>query len=536
MPNAAGQFLGDRATVLPDNTNVLLHFSDQFAQRERQAQIEKDRAAQAEDQRQIALAKYEGDALDPKKFDPSLENDLNDSLKQLADAHKAKKTIPELMGMADQLSTNLAIKSKKIKEMQIGVAAQVAARKKIDPYIDESALTTGALKNAITDPKGFDATKNYVDDVINDLGPDLYHPQATGKAQQELLDKAKLVDVEEHPTYNSDGSLKTPGFKGKLDPALVKVNTNPDGSVKYTNGKASYDVQSENYRLPGTDHDYTDDNGQPVKVVTDAVFEKIYKNNPAAIAPIEAKVRKILQTPVKTPQGDVNMSPNSDYANMLRKKLTYDWLSEKLKDKFPLNPQEDKSLQYTDAKKRLQLAEQNHSLSQQRLWYQQSKESGKAVTIDDIIPLTEQIEKRAGVDITGKDGKPVRVVYARDIGAKEGEIIIGKHKDENGEMVPDVTPYKTNTGKPYYEVKLNGDWEGEGGKVIPVNQVKNEQLKYLSKDDLPASSYVKPVAPKKEHPIVTGAKKVAAAIKNVVTPKGKPKPSGLAGIEEGGLN
>lgn len=527
MPNAAGVNNIDRATVLPSSTPVLLHFSDQFAQHEAQKQAQELADQKAEDARQIALAKYEGGALDPKNFDPSLQPELDASLKTLAEAHKQKKTIPEIMNIADNLSAGLAFKSKKIKEAQLGVAKQVAGYMKNDPYADPVALTTGALKNALSNGGQFDETKDYIAPVIKDLGGNLYHPQATGKAQEDFFKNAKTVDVEEPATYNDNGSLKTPGFKAKL-PDLVKVNTDKEGNVIYKNGKASYSVPGENYRLPGGDHDYADADGKPVKVVPQSVFDEVYKNHPAMMAPIENKVRQVLETPVKTKQGDVQMGPDSDYADMLRKKFTYDFLNEQTSGKYPLNPQDDKSFQNQNAVARLKLAQANHSLSSARFSYQKTKDEKKDVTVTDINPLTFQIADERGVDIVDGDNpdKLQRIVYAKYIGDKEGDIILGTHKNIEGDKEANVYPYKSTNGLPYYKVLPNGDWEGldskdektANPKIIPTDQVKNEQLKYLSKDDLPASSYVKPVT-KKDSPI----KRAAKAIKNAFTPKPKPE-------------
>lgn len=523
MPNAAGQFNIDRATVLPSVTPVLEHFSNEFAQHEAKKQAQAEADQKTEEARQIALAKYEGGALDPKNFDPSLQPDIDASLKQLADAHKQKKSIPEIMGMADQLSAGLTMKSKKIKEAQLGVAKQVAGYMKNDPYADPVALTTGALKNALANNGQFDESRDYISPVVKDLGGNLYHPQATGKATEDFFKDAKTVDVEEPATYNDNGSLKTPGFKSKL-PDLVKVDTDKDGNVIYKNGKASYSVHGENYRLPGNNRDYIDPSGKPVKVVPQGVFDAVYKNHPAMVAPIENKVRQALEIPVSTPNGDVQMGPDSDYADMLRKKFTYEFLTEKTAGKYPLNPQEDKSFQNQNAVARLKLAQQNSSLSASRFAYQKLKDDKKDVGTQDINPLTFQIADERGVDIVNGEhpDQMQRIVYTRDIGDKESEIIVGKHKNEEGVEVPNVLPKRSTNGLPYYEVKPNGDWEGEDAKgkpkIIPVDQVKNEQLKYLSKDDLPASTYVKPV-PKKDSPI----KKAINAIKNAVTPKPKAK-------------
>lgn len=527
MPNTAGVNNIDKATVLPSITPVMMHFSDQFAQREAQRIAQQQENDRIEEARQIALRKYEGDTLNPEHIDPSLHPDLQQSLKRISEAHLLNKSIPEIMSIADQEAQGLAFKSKEIKAKQIGAAKMVADFIKTNPYADPTALTTGVLANIEKTGKPFDPTHDYITNVVKDLGGNLYHPQAVGKAESDFFGKLKMMDVEEPATYNDNGSLKTPGFKGKL-PDLVQVDTDKSGNVIYKNGKASYSVHGENYRMPGDDHDYIDPTGKPVKVVPQGVFDKVYRNNPAMVAPIERQVRQILETPVKTANGDVQMGPDSDYADMLRKKLTYDFLTEQTAGKFPLSAQEDKSFQNKNAIDRLNLAKANHSLSQQRFEFQKEKAAGKDLTVDDIVPLTFTLAQDRGVDIVNGDHPETnqRIVYTRDIGDKEAEIIVGSHKNEEGVLVPNVKPKRTNTGKPYYEVKPNGDWEGEDDKgnpkIIPTDQVKNEQLKYLSKDDLPASSYVKPV-PKKDNPFKSGIKKAVTAIKNAITPTPKIK-------------
>ena len=71
MPDAQGNYLGDRAGVLPSNTAALLHFSDQFAQMAAQRRAEKAAQAKAEEEGKIRFQTYLGTALNNKEFSAS---------------------------------------------------------------------------------------------------------------------------------------------------------------------------------------------------------------------------------------------------------------------------------------------------------------------------------------------------------------------------------------------------------------------------------------------------------------------------------
>jgi hypothetical protein len=165
-------------------------------------------------------------------------------------------------------------------------------------------------------PQELDPTQNYVADAYNNHYGDIYSTDAQNSATSRLFDAQKLQDDAEPPTYDKNHNLVTPGYKAKLSP-IVTVQKDANGKTIYKDGKPVLDVAgATNYRMPDSDTDYVDQNGQKVPVVSDDMYTTYHSG--ALGSGIEKQVKDQLD---KVNAAGYQISPDSPYADMLRKNI-----------------------------------------------------------------------------------------------------------------------------------------------------------------------------------------------------------------------
>jgi len=490
----AYEYYGHEANVLPDNTQALLHFSNLFEKREAQKAAEKAAQQKAEQERRIRLMKYAGDRMSAKNYSPTVDVELGSSLADIQRRILAGEDESKMMGLIDEQAGSLSMLSQKIKDGEAKMAQRIAELSKEDPYLDATALGNIASINFHNKK---DANGKWVRKNANEIDPDftwvddaykknrtiLYSEQNQSKALNKMLDDEKLQEINEPTTYDDEtGDVKRLGVKGKLATGIVGRVDNPDGTV-------SYDVYHKNYQLPGTNKDYLDADGKPIKVVSDNVFDKYYTG--AVAAKIDKKVDAELEKPSNfNKDGEAMFSPDSDYADMLRRKFMYEELQKATNGRYILNAGDDKSFENRMAvwgrkiqEKNLSLARTRENRQQREFEYKKTKDKdGNEVTIE---PYTDRLIREHGVTVH-EEGKnytytyiPVDKIDKGSYAALTGAKVLpdGKISQEG------VKPRKDKSGKLVFIVDEEGNLYGENDQKIDRKEAYMRQIDNIKKDD-----------------------------------------------------
>lgn len=484
----------DRATVLPSSEGVLQHFSNQLLQKDQIRYAREQADKERELQRQIQLQKYIGDSLDPKSFDPSQTKDVEAALSTMVEAQKSGQGIPQLMGLADNLSSQLKMANNKIKQGQQVAAAQVAAYMKKDPYADMQAVNNATIKKMMVDNKwDIDPTVDYADEAAKELntGGLLYSPQARQKAKDDfrevLFDPKRLTKFDENPEYDEKGNLTRAGVEAKINPVVVDFEKDKDGRVVYDKfGRTNYGVKSKNYQIDGKD--LLDNEGKPVKVASDELFS-FYKNNPALAADIEDEIRK------------KGIPANSITADVERQRMFYDFLNDETKGRYEVITPKNESAERKSKIQAQNLAKAQFAETKRMHDFSIKKYNQEnATNVRDLIG--EYVSKSAKkVSVPSLDGglslQELTVIENSDIDAGDREKYFGG-----------VSPIEFD-GKEYWLVNDNGDLVGEGNQIVN-RQAVTERLADDTKKD------TKKAVPVGKRNIL---KKAADRIKQAITPK-----------------
>ena len=508
MPNAQGQYLGDQATVMPDNTAAFMHYSDQFAQLQQQKNLEKAKEAKLELERNGRIQTAIHTNISNANY---LKNDATNPLMSenmalfSAQAKVIDKTKGEsaAMDFINQKAMDLGAGAERIAQTNKKMTDDIAHYQSLHPTWDgrkaiELAATNAWFKKDKDGKlvhRGLDEI-NPNDDFLGNVrngehGADLYSNQASLAETNAMIDKEKIEDVNQDQTFNDDGSSKVLGYKGKVatrltDPAMV-------------DGKMQAVLRNENYKLPNTKPFFLDNSGKSVQVLPKQLFDQFYHGNDGFKAGVDKRVKEELAKPANIDgKGEMNFSPDSDYADMLRQKFSYEDLNDQVKNKYSINSVDDsdKEMRKVHAEK---LADGRYALSLRHEAEQAkktdallAKANGGAMPINIESPLTKVARENSKILKVADAINPFNsvdktVVYKSDVDPKVYNIIKGN--DKNGAENEPVTPFVDNAGKEYFEVNpATGSWEGSKGQY-EVGATKDNLLNSFSKDALGKTSY-----------------------------------------------
>jgi hypothetical protein len=529
MPDSSGQYLGDQATVLPDNTNAMLHFSNLFAQKEQQRRAQKLAQERADQQRRIGLQKYLGDKLTSKDFhtNSTYQGIVNSGLENIsATAQKLLNELPEdqVYAYLNEALPAVRAKANKANELDANIASQAADFKAQHPDVDLPALISAARADASykQDKDGNPVLKDLSSEVdpaypwlkaAFDKAPEnFYNADAAPKAWNSILSKDKGKDVNEIPAYDEKQNLKNIPFKGKV-PSFAAVVKDQNGNVIWdeNTGNPKVDIPgSHNYRIDGAE--YVDDQGKKVRVVGDETFSKFY--NGAIKADIEKQVKKVLSN------GD--LSTDSDYADMLRKKLLYDKLVNEATNASSFTTLEGKSFERKNTllgrelqKAQMQISKHNSERADQKFAWDKTK---AGIDANGPKPLTDKYENEAGKTILNPlTGQMMKFVETNKIDKGELQTITGnKASSISGESPDNTQPFDLGDGKKVFLIDDNGDWFGKD---------KDGNLKEIDRDaayrrqiNAGKKGTAEIVAPPKQNKV----QKLINTVKKAVTPAKKP--------------
>lgn len=492
-----GSYVGDQAQVLPSNTEALLHFSNMFAELEHQREAEKLAQQKMDLQRQHNISTYTGSKTNPKDYYTNADygtyvqkglDDMSNTANQMS---KAGVSAADVQNYLNQASADLHMKSQRVKAMQDNITAGVAGLMKKYPNMDPAALLHFTAHDTYYDkdgnlvpPEQLDPTQSVVQKAFVQHYPDLFPANSGAEDLNQRLQKAKLNDNKMPSKLNpANGDITSMGYETKL-PDFATVGQD-------NNGKYTAQAISQNYRLPGSTHDYVDNNGQNVKVVPDNIFKQYY--NGAIGANIESQVRQDLKTPIQTDHGKVTLGPDSEYANMLRKKYLYDALNGAA-GRYPVNPDpnaQKNSLQIKNAIWRKQFEQANLGIRQQEnarsadrfAWEKEkaaAKESGKEA------PLTDYYENNAAKEFPSMPGVPdisgttgIKIINLKDIKPEDLKTITGNNYTVEGADAnyKNIQPYKAPDGSEYFTIK-DGQWYGSNGPIDMSAAYKRQTNSY----------------------------------------------------------
>lgn len=500
MPDANGNFLGDRATILSDNTPALIHFSNQFAQMEQQRRAQKLALAKQDEERRIRVQKYIGDRLNDKDFETNATYGglVNSRLTGISEKwNKALRSgMPEdqVMNGIDQDTIALKTDASKINQQDKNIAQGAAELMKIHPNMDASAFISLTKHDNMykTDQDGnpvlmepseikpdVDILKSYKDHYAN-----LFPAGEGSKEMLDMFDKSKHEDIAESTAFGKDNvTVNRIGYSGKL-PGFVSVVKDDKGhTVTDKSGNPIVEITgSKNYRLPGEQADYTDETGKKVRVVSDKVFSDNYHG--AIGANIEAKVLEQIHK--------AGLSPDSEYANMLRKNMLYQQLQSEAANRYKFKLDDagkeafDRQMKLRSANRQdqaLAISRKHLSIAEQALKDKEDKaEGGK-----DYIPpdFLSAINDKYGEDVEVED-KPMIKGETHWIGAndpdipathktiriipatadpKDLDIVAGKMNATSGERPVEPKRYKTKDGKTIYGYAYDAQSGNATGKA-----------------------------------------------------------------------
>jgi len=544
MSNSA--YMGDWAVVLPDNSRNILYQGQQLQEIARQRMAAEAAQAKADAERDANYSKLIADGLDPSKvkdqdiYAPLAMEDFattqNKLLQTIQQRKQAGKPVQEgeLRGAiateVARINGNHNTALQKQKEITDAVAALKG------PGIDDKKLLGLAMNEYFTntDPtngkRSIDPTKWNKDlhgaDVVKNILEKHYGVVGDNKgvdqAVSEVFGKDNKVNIDQ-PTETdpNTGQIKQVGYKAVLN-SFQEIKKDKAGNP------VSVDIRQEPVLLPNGKPLMNMD-GTPKMTVAKDIERKFLDSFPGLAVQVKKELadkigqENMTRKSFSEATGQPFMPLTDEEADIIKSDIVLDKLRKNMPP-TPINKDDNGQKQFDNqlALERLRLSKEDNFLAAERLRFEKAKQNKET---PEITPLTISIGNARGKDIPNHDGTNTRVVYTKDIGQKEQELIAGslEEVDLKGKKTikPKVLPLKTNNGNEYYEVLPNGDWKGQDEKgvekIIPKEQVADEQLKYYTKDDLLASS-------KGERPtFMQQVKKAAVKVKEALTPKSKRK-------------
>ena len=509
MPDINGAYHGDEANVLPDNTAAFLHFSDQFAQNEQNRRQQLASQQKAEQERYGRVQKGIHDGI----YNPALlKNDAtNPMMRQAMDAVSANamQTLntqgeAAAQDVISKGAMDLAAGSERIaqtnKNIVDGIAKYQSQNSGWDGATASHVAATDAWykkdANGKLVPKNLneiDSNADYAGNVLKgEHSSDLWSDKESLKATNDMIGKEKIEDANQPTTYKQGvGSLEQLGYHGKV-PAYLVDPVNVDG-------KMTAQLKSANYRLPGAEHDFVDNERQNVKVLPPHLFNQYYNGNDGFAAMVNKQVRSELEKVAGGKDG-VQYGPQSDYADMLKQKYAYEALKGQVDGKFTITSEKDDSAnemrKVQDQKnqnQRLSLAEHNSARQDEKMNAILAK--GKdPIETRDIYKETYDLAKSA---VTGTKGKAFNL-----LSATAQDIILEKVKN-----LPEGNT-KLDQSKVYLRVANNDNLELVGAD--------DKFITKLTPEDLNAGK-VNPSKPERQSALQK-IKNVGKKVINAVTP------------------
>ena len=425
-----------KALVMPDNTPAMLHLYDQFQKQQQLRDAQKAKEAEEELKRKEALAKML-DGISPKNSETETQEfitNIKPKLQELIQEHGGKNSLKvgfEISKAADEAVRMDAILKGITKKTAEGINNLEKLHKNIDKNAALEIVTRYARYK--TDPKTGKPVKKTLDELEADLNsPDdivakalqsdwnlIYDAETSNNDWKEFIEKSPKEKLNEKSQYDAEGNLVQRVYNGEIPTGILSYTPDKDGNVTYA-------PRSQNYRIPGQNYDVLDKDGKHIKVVSDEVFKQVY-NNPSLAAPIERKVREELETTAASFNGTYNsmFSPDSDYADMLRRKYVYEELDARTKGRYVFNKDEDKS---NDKKQKISDEKWNRYVETERL--RVSKQNASTALLN--YELRKQAKKQ-GIkdfkltsdwlgDIVSNKGEKVEIEISPEVKSKKGGI------------------------------------------------------------------------------------------------------------------
>jgi hypothetical protein len=400
MPDAQGNYLGDQATVLPDNTQNIIHYADQYRASNERRMIMRQREQQAADKRQADFYKQVGDNFNQSDYtdqNPYTEGTNNDIAatkakyySALSKANKSGTPIDEgqfnaaMTGDTRRIATNYAIANQKQQEIKDAVASYSK-----EPGIDHDKLLSLSMHDYFnqTDPKtgkpvmdaskwdrnlsGADIAKQalekHYDILSNNIGVD-------DAMRKDFTDKSG-ADISQKSHTNPDGSIVN-GYTGKIHP-YQELYQDEVGQVKTR-------MRQEPVMVPGGKQ-LMDAKGNPVFAPAQDIVDKALASPGIATWAKSAFRNKVQQTNEQiTEQNDRNkelgippiamVEPDSPQGQLILRNLVGDKIKSNMPDNQPIY--DDKSQQQFENNRKIMSdnrADQRMAQTDRRIADQENK-------------------------------------------------------------------------------------------------------------------------------------------------------------------
>ena len=549
MPDAQGNYLGDSANVLPDNTQAMLHFSTIFAQQEAKRQAQKKADADAESNRLNKHRDNFDKQLDAKDMLPDMEEDVTNGHKQIADLINSGVKDDKLIPAAYKIVNGIKFKNEALKAGDANIAANLVGKSKDDTTLDAASLGTQAkiYSRKKLDPKTGQWVKKTGDELKADLNngtdfvkqaydenPSAYHfTNAYSNVLENKIDKGASV-FKDAPVYDpKTGKQTSPGAEVKLNENLMNVEKDKDGKVVYKDGKPIISVKQDYYTPEGQSTPIVDAQGQKMPVLSKSAYDNFFLGNPSALAELDKRVKDQLSHPANFNGQEQIFSPQSEYAKMLTGNTALKMMQERTDGKYAVTTPENKQIEemrkihsenvqdqhLNIENQRLTLAKHADSRAANKEEIAQAAADNKEVTAGNLTSIPKLWDAKAGQNttatITSTDPNNKKTTETKNIRYIPESVIDAK---DNAVLQASITPKGSKTKIPrtdaasinvdgkqvkgYYVIKgknadgsISTDLQGAGGKIIREGRVLDDQLEALKSGDLPKSSlYQKGVA------------------------------------------
>ena len=293
MPDAQGQYQGDWAATMPDNTANIMHMADQYAALNQQRQSAAAKAAADREKQNNDLVKYTGDQINQglaKGVNPAsqfVSEKISEALKkryaQLSEANKSGKEI-NFAEYASGISNDV----KEISSLN-GYSQKISDD--IDKTVEGLSLTPEQKSKVIALAKHDAFYSTDPETGIKRIEPSKWNKNATASelvmgsldrnfgmvASEEGVDQnlsANLKKLEKVPqgktsVFNANGDVESVGYEGEITKAQ-EVYTDE-------NGKPAVRTRSEPVLLPNG-KPLTNPDGTPKMTIADDLQEEFLSN------------------------------------------------------------------------------------------------------------------------------------------------------------------------------------------------------------------------------------------------------------------
>lgn len=525
MPNASGQYMGDYATILPDNNQSMMHIYDRLQQAEAQKAAAAAAAQKEDAARRYRLGSYIGNRLNAKNLfsgtaqDPNISGIVSKAQEDAYDALLKGADEVDIMQQVNDAAGKAALLSAKSKEINKSNTAQIAAITKQYPGIDPVALAEVMGHDSfykqdekgnwiLKDPEEID--QNGVDALeLIRMHPDKVIKKGAGISA--MVKGMKLEDVGEPSEYNPFTGKRTKiGYKGKIPTEFIGYSDDGKGNM-------IPDVKHEDYKLPDGSVYIDPSTRKPVKVAAPDVFNRFMGRIDVAMD-IEDDVRKDLKAinAVANGMGKPEVTNDGPMADMLRKKYLYDRLQKE--NQYKLIPEKDRTFDNMMKIKAKEISSGHLSLSRSIHQFNKDKASGKYDDNTQVPMFIDELDKAYGENVTDENGNTVRFVHgfdANDLLAIQGEAASPKDALGNTKKIIQPITIKTKDGRTLtgFPVNSKGNLVNADGTVIDKDRVQTDVLNSVTKETVKRA----PVT------IRGTARKVVNAFKSAVTPGTKVK-------------